>query len=285
MKMQSYSKILFLIFLFWGNTYALFAQLYYCDILYPDNHEEIRGKIFHCYSDRIDIDETTLDDFLVSRGDSSYDVDIPIPEVQISWEGNEELFFDWEDVPEAMKYWVRYINLGTGADSALWRHRSDYSHIVSDNKPYLFLFSTIVWNGSQAQKSADYIIIDEKPIVRDSLKFFCEECSSMEKTLPRNGVVQVSDDEALAPLSAVVIYPNPTTGESYLSYTLSATREVSVLLVDVLGKTRRELMAPVRQLPGLYNFPLLLDDFPVGLYQCLLKTEDGLERLPVLKID
>ena len=81
------------------------------------------------------------------------------------------------------------------------------------------------------------------------------------------------------------VFPNPGSGEFNISYELSSTQEVSILLVDALGKIYREFKTAELQFSGKHQLTVRLDGLPNGWYQCILKTGDKWESASILKMD
>ena len=164
MKTDLIKTALFLIFTWSAAT--LSAQYEYCTILNPDNQKTVLQEIKSCYSYGIEISDDELINFLAGKSTPTYDPTLfpPIPEHTRN--GGEVLFW-WEDVPDYTNYQVRTLNLRTGSTTDELTEKPRF-RFDKNGDIFIFLFATQHWNAlGKKVKSAEYIIIDEKPIFKD----------------------------------------------------------------------------------------------------------------------
>ncbi|MBI5648406.1 MAG: S8 family peptidase [Ignavibacteriae bacterium] len=75
---------------------------------------------------------------------------------------------------------------------------------------------------------------------------------------------------------SVTVYPNPTAGNTVLSYTLPHAADLRLRITDALGRTvaQRELLS---QTEGTYRLPLTIDAVPAGVYFYTLQAGESVQ--------
>jgi PKD repeat protein len=91
-----------------------------------------------------------------------------------------------------------------------------------------------------------------------------------------NGSELVSSVEGLTNVEGVKVYPNPTAGLIQIEYTLEASEEVAISLLDLNGKSVCQAK-PILQMPGIHQqtFDLHELGLPMGIYLVKIKTSEG----------
>jgi hypothetical protein len=77
------------------------------------------------------------------------------------------------------------------------------------------------------------------------------------------------------------IYPNPLTISTSISFSTKQRSFVEVKIVDVLGKQCTELFKGVLE-PGMHSYKWNAATMTGGVYFCTVRTEDGIEQLPMI---
>lgn len=81
------------------------------------------------------------------------------------------------------------------------------------------------------------------------------------------------------------VYPNPSSGEFTIAYTLSKPADVSLLIFDQAGSLVRELINIRSQHSGNYRIPVTLSDKPAGMYiaVCTVNGKQSSAKLVVAR--
>jgi serine protease len=77
--------------------------------------------------------------------------------------------------------------------------------------------------------------------------------------------------ESSKTFSSVSLYPNPTSGQAVLSFTLYEKSVAEISLYNLVGQEIKKLN-PGNLGPGKYQFNLDVNDFPAGIYYYQLKA-------------
>lgn len=93
--------------------------------------------------------------------------------------------------------------------------------------------------------------------------------SCIDKSLQNCSTTSVSETEAL--MSHLNIYPNPVASSVQLEFNLSTTENVSVQIVDVMGKVVSEVRARSFA-AGVNKMTINLSQLSSGIYFCVAKT-------------
>jgi len=77
--------------------------------------------------------------------------------------------------------------------------------------------------------------------------------------------------------NVVTIYPNPTSGISYLSYQISTTSAIEIKLTNSVGQDLSYLIQPYEKNPtaGSYKVPINSDQLAPGVYYCSISLLGG----------
>ncbi|MEM8486281.1 MAG: family 10 glycosylhydrolase [Bacteroidota bacterium] len=79
----------------------------------------------------------------------------------------------------------------------------------------------------------------------------------------------------------VSVFPNPANQSATLTYYLAAPTAVEIRLHDAIGRQTRTV-ANTRRAPGLYKTQINTSDLARGVYQVVLRTEEGLSAWPLM---
>ncbi|MFC2130097.1 T9SS type A sorting domain-containing protein [Bacteroidota bacterium] len=71
------------------------------------------------------------------------------------------------------------------------------------------------------------------------------------------------------------VYPNPTSGNISVEYSLSDNRKVTISVHDMFGNVVRELQAQNKISPGDYNENFMLNNLESGMYLISVQTKNG----------
>ncbi len=79
----------------------------------------------------------------------------------------------------------------------------------------------------------------------------------------------------------VSVFPNPASQSATLTYYLAAPTSVEIRLHDAIGRQTKTVTNTRRQ-PGLYKTQINTGDLARGVYQVVLRTEEGLSAWPLM---
>ncbi|MEL6867509.1 MAG: T9SS type A sorting domain-containing protein [Bacteroidota bacterium] len=240
-----------------------------------------------CYNPYI-VDKEGVREFLFRSEISTSAGSLGVPIVQIGIGAAGWVTLKWQPIADATSYRVRYINMYSGEHMTLDTNNKEFQIQKNSGEGYIFLVSSIKAPAvSSSQKSVEFIIIDEKPIVRDTQRYSSlGNCVCDYPTLnkPRHGeAVEEVTSPLEAGLSEVRLFPNPSQSSFTLSYQLSQSQTVGIWLSDVLGRQVKMIQLDQLQNEGLQQFEVLIDDLPSGHYQLWISTEQSTKSFPVLK--
>ncbi len=83
--------------------------------------------------------------------------------------------------------------------------------------------------------------------------------------------------------SRFIAMPNPAGNFTELIYEINEVSEVSIAVYDVLGKKVQQVLAPANQAPGKQQIQVDMEDWPKGIYVCLLSTPSYQESISLIK--
>ena len=81
----------------------------------------------------------------------------------------------------------------------------------------------------------------------------------------------------------VSIYPNPTTENVVLNYSLEKTERLRITLYDAMGRTVDQLLGKVKRSAGDHEEHLMLGYLVPGNYFVKMETESGMKAIPFIK--
>jgi hypothetical protein len=96
--------------------------------------------------------------------------------------------------------------------------------------------------------------------------------NSNDLKLSANSTTSLSSVEKV--VKEVVLFPNPSSNQSTLTYTLTENQNVSIRLIDMNGKST-ELVNNLPHTSGAYNYQLNTQNLKSGVYKVLIQTELG----------
>ncbi len=79
----------------------------------------------------------------------------------------------------------------------------------------------------------------------------------------------------------VSVFPNPASQSATLTYYLASPTSVEIRLHDAIGR-QSKTVANTRRAPGLYKTQINTSDLARGVYQVVLRTEEGLSAWPLM---
>ncbi|MDO9001050.1 MAG: T9SS type A sorting domain-containing protein [Bacteroidota bacterium] len=137
-----------------------------------------------------------------------------------------------------------------------WFYNSTYLNYVNGNNPDSAII--VISSSSSIPKDGSYIYID-------NLQF--------------NGSV-IGIDENNLNSNSVSIFPNPSMGVFSINYNLSNNTEVSIKIIDVLG---REIFIPENSTQSSGQYKKEIDvDLPSGMYNVVLKTGNAITNKKIV---
>lgn len=80
-----------------------------------------------------------------------------------------------------------------------------------------------------------------------------------------------------------MIKPNPCSYETSIIYSINENELFEIAIFDIYGK-RLKTLIKARQLKGTYNIIININDFPNGLYLCVLKNQKETKTIKFVKI-
>lgn len=92
----------------------------------------------------------------------------------------------------------------------------------------------------------------------------------------------LSVDETVGSISSSSVYPNPTTGNTELAFTLSNAQNVEVTVFDVSGKVM-STVALGNKLAGTHTLDINSKDFNAGVYMVNIISNDGVVTKKLIK--
>jgi hypothetical protein len=123
----------------------------------------------------------------------------------------------------------------------------------------------------------------------NGLIFWYEPSKELFKALPQlqqqlsaEACTQNKDQK----LQSVSLYPNPANMYLFVNYTLSSSTNVSISILNLLGKVIAENISSHMANAGVNKESITLGDIPPGVYIVLLKTDSGeqsIQRLAVTR--
>lgn len=94
-------------------------------------------------------------------------------------------------------------------------------------------------------------------------------CSTID-ILANTGVQDVQGDY-LIDFVKPVVYPNPSNGNTVISYGLSSGNQVNVSIFEINGRLVSEVVNE-KQIPGMYTENINTENLPSGIYLITMKT-------------
>lgn len=89
--------------------------------------------------------------------------------------------------------------------------------------------------------------------------------------------------DRLANNTSISVSPNPTVGQSVITYELVDNAKVSVFITDVLGKQIATLVNAEKQTAGLNEVMFDAVDLPTGIYFCTVNANDKVSTQKLIK--
>lgn len=83
--------------------------------------------------------------------------------------------------------------------------------------------------------------------------------------------------------AALNVYPNPTSDRAVITYTLDKAQQAELYLANAQGVILRQLAPAGLRRKGVFQLSLSMDMLPAGRYVVVLRTEDELRPVQVLK--
>jgi hypothetical protein len=80
----------------------------------------------------------------------------------------------------------------------------------------------------------------------------------------------------------IISYPNPFSSTTTLEFYLSETKDVSITLVDVLGRTKKSILKEILQ-SGSHKIEIDLSELNSGIYFCKMVSNDKLQTVKLTK--
>lgn len=93
--------------------------------------------------------------------------------------------------------------------------------------------------------------------------------------------LSVRIDESIKNVN-IICYPNPFTASSKIEYTLDKNSKIQISIYNAIGKVVYEV-AETYVRPGRHEVSWSLGHLPAGLYYCVLRSEDGLSVVKIVK--
>lgn len=109
-------------------------------------------------------------------------------------------------------------------------------------------------------------------------------------TLPTDGtVIRVLNDvgigipEADAPVHAMSLYPNPAADQVQFNYALNTPANITLRILENSGRVVRTPLSRTARSAGTHSMTLDLEGLPAGAYLVELRTEQGIDHLPLIR--
>lgn len=99
-------------------------------------------------------------------------------------------------------------------------------------------------------------------------------------TLGMNCSILLSDNDINSNESLLTVFPNPSTGNLSIHYNLSENMEISIKIIDVLGR-EIPLLENTKEPSGKYKKEISVD-LPNGVYNVELKTENNITNKKII---
>ncbi len=80
------------------------------------------------------------------------------------------------------------------------------------------------------------------------------------------------------------ISPNPNSGSLHLRFAIYELGVMTIDLFDISGFRIKQLVNE-NKIPGIYEMEIDLNDIPVGIYFCTLKTNKGIQTKKIIKLN
>jgi len=97
----------------------------------------------------------------------------------------------------------------------------------------------------------------------------------------RSNVPHIGINENNLSISNIELYPNPSSSQLTISYTLLTTETVNISIVDVLGKEVVNVFNQ-KQLQGEYNMQIDISTIDAGLYFIQLNTKNSIQSKKII---
>ncbi len=277
MNIPMLTQTMVLSLLLWIPFTSLTAQseTQYCGVVYPDNHREVVSEIQGCNEAIGDHLATVIEGFLADNS-IAYDPDIQHPTIQLVEYNGDEMTYHWAEVPGISKYMIRHLNLTTGVVVEYVTTSRYYRFDAASFELQLILLSSIESGlSSGINRSAEFIIIDENPIIRDPILSIPQRggrcaCEGLNRTVLRSDTpFATTTDTALDNLQ---LYPNPANPTDWLYYKNVAPEALkSIRLLNTQGKIVSLYQKPQRPFIRLDQIGLA-----PGLYFLQFVTHNGM---------
>ncbi len=85
------------------------------------------------------------------------------------------------------------------------------------------------------------------------------------------------------PLTSMDIFPNPFVNQIHISYNIASDSRVNLYLLDINGKKIKQILEPQEQEKGTYTVDFEPCNLEVGMYICVLETNQSRTAVKVLK--
>lgn len=144
-----------------------------------------------------------------------------------------------------------------------------YTHIEADH--HISSTGTVIGFGGITFDAGTYIVL--KPGFSASAGFSSIIDGCGENMKPEASEDRISNDpKKQAKLEpAIAVAPNPFSGNTTVTYTLQSSQQVSLLLLDAMGRLVATPLAPELQPEGEHQFNLDAGTLPAGMYFLVLQ--------------
>ncbi len=144
----------------------------------PSNMFTIAEDVLHSYNSYVNIADNEIRNFIFSSQISGiYDADIVPPYVFLTHMDEQSATLGWWGGHNDMDLRIRYLNLQTGERNEIFPDPGTYSITLPNNSQdyYVYLLTYVRKDQSgTVTKSADYIIIEENPAIRETPALACD---------------------------------------------------------------------------------------------------------------
>lgn len=116
------------------------------------------------------------------------------------------------------------------------------------------------------QTSPDSLPLNKSEYLEGKIMYIQDEPANESKDSLANASRPSAPENINMKSAALIVYPNPNSGEFSIRYDVKKRADVKVRILDVKGSTVKTLVNMPGQYEGKYTIPVNLSDLPSGIY-------------------